>query len=241
MTWEWGDGTPNTNIGNAVLDGVNNGNTSHSFAGYGSYTVEQVIHNYTTGCSDSITKTIHISQIAAQFTRSNDSVCRNDTLFLTDGSSTWSTPPNPHPLTNWSYAMGNGQIVTTGPNPTYVYTTQGLYNITLTVTNSVGCTAQVTHPVRVLNVPFPIITAQDAVGCSPFPVTFTNGSMAVGNGMPLSYFVTTFSDVNQPINHTFNGNGVYFATMIAYDLFGCESTPATVPITITKPTANYTF
>ena len=250
MTWEWGDGTPNTNIGNAVLDGVNNGNTSHSYAGYGSYTVEQVIHNYTTGCSDSITKTIHISQIAAQFTRSNDSVCRNDTLFLTDGSSSWSTPPSPHPLTSWSYAMGNGQTVTTGPNPSYVYTTQGLYNITLTVTNSVGCTAQVTHPVRVLNVPFPIITAQDAVGCSPFPVTFTNGSMAVGNGMPLSYFVTTFSDdntsvttnnVNQPINHTFNGNGVYFATMIAYDLFGCESTPATVPITITKPTANYTF
>jgi gliding motility-associated-like protein len=250
MTWEWGDGTPNTNIGNAVLDGVNNGNTSHSFAGYGSYTVEQVIHNYTTGCSDSITKTIHISQIAAQFTRSNDSVCRNDTLFLTDGSSTWSTPPSPHPLTSWSYAMGNGQIVTTGPNPTYVYTTQGLYNITLTVTNSVGCTAQVTHPVRVLNVPFPIITAQDAVGCSPFPVTFTNGSMAVGNGMPLSYFVTTFSDdntsvttnsVNQPINHTFNGNGVYYATMVVYDVFGCGSTPATVPITITKPTANYTF
>ncbi|NDB34908.1 MAG: PKD domain-containing protein [Flavobacteriia bacterium] len=226
MTWEWGDGTPNTNIGNAVLDGPNNGNTSHSFAGYGSYTVEQVVRNFTTGCSDSITKAIHISQIAAQFTRSNDSVCR------------------------WSYAMGNGQTVTTGPNPTYVYTTQGLYNITLTVTNSVGCTAQMTHPVRVLNVPFPIITALDAVGCSPFPVTFTNGSMAVGNGMPLSYFVTTFSDdnssvttnnVNQPINHTFVGNGVYLATMIAYDQFGCESTPATVPVTITKPTANFTF
>ena len=250
MTWEWGDGTPNTNIGNAVLDGPNNGNTSHSFAGYGSYTVEQVVLNFTTGCSDSITKAIHISQIAAQFTRSNDSVCRNDTLFLTDGSSSWSTPPNPHPITTWSYAMGNGQTVTTGPNPTYVYTTQGLYNITLTVTNSVGCTAQMTHPVRVLNVPFPIITALDAVGCSPFPVTFTNGSMAVGNGMPLSYFVTTFSDdnssvttnnVNQPINHTFVGNGVYLATMIAYDQFGCESTPATIPVTITKPTANFTF
>jgi PKD repeat protein len=41
MTWEWGDGTLNTNIGNAVLDGVNNGNTTHNFATYGSYTVEQ--------------------------------------------------------------------------------------------------------------------------------------------------------------------------------------------------------
>ena len=246
MTWEWGDGTPNTNIGNAVLDGVNNGNTTHNFAAFGSYTVEQVIHNYTTGCHDSITKTIHISQIAAQFTMSNDTVCRNDSLLLFNASTSW----NAHPLTNWSYAMGNGQTLTSGPNPAYVYTTQGLYNITLTVTNSVGCTAQIMHPVRVLNVPFPIISAQNAVGCSPFPVTFTNSSMAVGNGMPLSYFVTTFSDdnssvttnaVNQPINHTFNGNGTYFATMVVYDVFGCSSTPATVPITITKPTANFTF
>jgi gliding motility-associated-like protein len=29
--------------------------------------------------------------------------------------------------------------------------------------------------------------------------------------------------------------------MVVYDVFGCESTPATVPITITKPTANYSF
>jgi len=246
MTWEWGDGTPNTNIGNAVLDGVNHGNTSHNFATYGSYTVEQVIHNFTTGCNDSITKTINISQIAAQFTMSNDSVCRNDSLLLFDASTTW----NAHPINNWVYAMGNGQTVNTGPNPAYVYTTQGLYNITLTVTNSVGCTAQIMHPVRVLNVPFPIITAQDAIGCSPFPVTFNNTSLAVGNGMPLSYFVTTFSDdntsvttnsVNQPINHTFVGNGTYYATMVVYDVFGCSSTPATVPITITKPTASFTF
>lgn len=246
MTWEWGDGTLNTNIGNAVLDGVNNGNTTHNFATYGSYTVEQVIHNYTTGCHDSITKTIHISQIAAQFTLSNDTVCRNDSLLLFNASTSW----NAHPLTNWSYAMGNGQTVTSGPNPAYVYNTQGLYNITLTVTNSVGCTAQMMHPVRVLNIPFPIITTLNTVGCAPFPVTFTNNSMAVGNGMPLSYFVTTFSDdnssvttnnVNQPINHTFNGNGTYNATMVVYDVFGCSSTPATVPITITKPTANFTF
>ena len=233
-----------------MLDGVNNGNTTHNFATYGSYTVEQVIHNYTTGCSDSITKTIHISQIAAQFTMSNDTVCRNDSLLLFDASSSWSAPPNSHPLTNWSYAMGNGQTLTSGPNPAFVYTTQGLYNITLTVTNSVGCTAQMMHPVRVLNIPFPIITTLNTVGCSPFPVTFTNTSMAVGNGMPLSYFVTTFSDdsssvttnnVNQPINHTFNGNGTYTATMVVYDVFGCASTPASVPITITKPTANFSF
>ena len=97
MTWEWGDGTANTNIGNAVLDGVNNGNTTHNFAAYGSYTVEQVVRNFTTGCSDSITKTINISQIAAQFTLANDSICKNDSLQMFDASSSWSNPPSAHP------------------------------------------------------------------------------------------------------------------------------------------------
>ncbi len=250
MTWEWGDGTANTNIGNAVLDGVNNGNTTHNFATYGSYTVEQVVRNFTTGCSDSITKTINISQIAAQFTLANDSICKNDSLQMFDASSSWSNPPNAHPLSNWNYSMGNGQNVNNGPNPYYVYTNQGLYNITLTVTNSVGCTAQIMHPIRVLNVPFGILTTLDAVGCSPFSVTFNNNSLTVGNGTALSSFVTTFSDdnstltttsTNQPINHTFVGNGSYFATMVAYDLFGCGSSPATVPITITQPIAAFNF
>ena len=250
MTWEWGDGTANTNIGNAVLDGVNNGNTTHNFATYGSYTVEQVVRNFTTGCKDSITKTINISQIAAQFTLANDSICKNDSLQMLDASSSWSNPPSAHPLSNWNYSMGNGQNVNNGPNPYYVYTNQGLYNITLTVTNSVGCTAQIMHPIRVLNVPFGILSTLDAVGCSPFSVTFNNNSLTVGNGTALSSFVTTFSDdnstlttnsTNQPINHTFVGNGSYFATMVAYDLFGCGSSPATVPITITQPIAAFNF
>lgn len=250
MTWEWGDGTPNTNIGNAVLDGVNNGNTTHNFATYGSYTVEQVVRNFTTGCKDSITKLINISQISAQFTLANDSICKNDSLQMFDASSTWSTPSNSHPLTNWTYAMGNGQTVSNGPNPYYVYTNQGLYNITLTVTNSVGCSAQISHPIRVLQVPFGILSTLDAVGCSPFQAIFSNGSITVGNGTALSYFVTTFSDdnssvttnsTNQPITHTFVGNGTYSATMVAYDLFGCGSSPATVPITITQPLAAFNF
>ena len=250
MTWEWGDGTANTNIGNAVLDGVNNGNTAHNFATYGSYTVEQVVRNFTTGCKDSITKTINISQIAAQFTLANDSICKNDSLQMFDASSSWSNPPSAHPLSNWNYSMGNGQNVNNGPNPYYVYTNQGLYTITLTVTNSVGCTAQISQPIRVLSVPFGILSTLDAVGCSPFSVTFNNNSLTVGNGTALSYFVTTFSDDNsslttnstsQPINHTFVGNGSYFATMVAYDLFGCGSSPATIPITITQPIAAFNF
>ena len=250
MTWEWGDGTPNTNIGNAVLDGPNNGNTSHNFAGYGSYTVEQVVRNFTTGCKDSITKQINISQLSSQFTMSNDSVCKNDSLFLFNSSTTWSTLPNPHPILDWIYTMGDGQVIDNGPNQSYAYSTSGNYTVSLLVTNSVGCTATYSLPVKVLNNPFGILSAVNAVGCSPFLVNFTNSSLSIGNGSPLASFTTLFSDdsstittnsVNSPISHTFNGSGTYYATMVAVDQFGCESVPANVPITITKPDAFFTI
>jgi gliding motility-associated-like protein len=62
----------------------------------------------------------------------------------------------------------------------------------------------------------------------------------------LASFNTIFSDnntsvtttnVNQAINHTFVGNGTYTATLTATDINGCVSNPATVQITLTKPTA----
>jgi PKD repeat protein len=249
MTWEWGDGTPNTNIGNAILDSPNNGNSSHNFSSYGSYTVEQVVRNFTTGCKDSITKQINISQLVSQFTMSNDSVCKNDSLFLFNNSTTWSTLPNPHPIVEWIYTMGNGQVVNNGQNPSYAYSTSGNYTVSLIVTNSVGCTATSVLPIKVLNNPFGILSAANTVGCSPFLVNFTNNSTSIGNGSPLASFTTTFSDdsstlitnsINSPIFHTFNGTGTYYATMVVTDQFGCESVPANVPITITKPNAFYT-
>jgi len=246
MTWEWNTGGPNTNINNATLDGPNNGNASHSFPSYGSYTVEQVIHNYTTGCSDSITQTINISQLIPAFNLSNDSVCKNNLLSIFDASTTFST----HPLVDWFYNTGNGNVIHNGPNPTYTYPTSGNYNITLSVSNSVGCVATISKPVKVLALPFGIMSALDDHGCSPFPVVFNNGSLAIGNGAPLSYFTTTFSDdsttlvtntVGTPITHTFVGTGIFYASMIATDAFGCQSSTANIPITITQPSAFYTI
>jgi len=61
MEWQT---RPNTYFNNSQLDLPNGGNTSHAFADYGTYQIEQVVHNYTTGCSDSITLAVAISQVA---------------------------------------------------------------------------------------------------------------------------------------------------------------------------------
>jgi gliding motility-associated-like protein len=242
MIWKWGDDSPNTVLDDPDLDDANLGSTSHVYTNYGSYTIEQVIHNYDTGCSDSTTRTIHVSQVIPGFTYSNDSICRGDTLFLQDLSSTWNNPPTPHPLDSWVFAMGNGNEVT-GANSNYVYPDAGNYTITLTATNSVGCSAQTSLPVIVLTAPFSVLAADVLLGCEPLSVNFTNSSMSL-SGVPLASFAFTFTDdnstvtttdVNTPVNHVFYGAGTHYAELVATDEFGCFSGPAIIPITITKP------
>jgi len=246
MIWKWGDGSPNTLFDDPELDDANLGSTSHSFAGYGTYTVEQVIHNYTTGCSDSTTRTIDVSMVTAGFTLSNDSICQGDSLFMYDLSSTWMNPPTPHPLETWEFDMGNNSSdVNMGDTANFVYPSSGSYTITLTATNSVGCSATAALPIIVLAPPFAVLASDASVGCSPFLVNFTNGSISL-NGLALASFEYTFSDdsttiltatANTPVSHTFNGTGTYYTELVAIDVFGCVSTPASNPITLTKPSS----
>ena len=246
MIWKWDDGTPNTILDDPELDDSDLGSVTHNFGAYGTFTVEQVIHNYTTGCSDSTTRTIDISMVEPGFTLSNDSICQGDSLFMYDASSTWMTPPNPHPLETWEFDMGNNTApVIMGDTANYVYQTAGSYIIEMTVTNSVGCSDSITLPVRVLDLPFAVLSSDPVIGCSPLLVNFTNTSISLNN-LALASFDYTFSDdnttvttnsVNSPVSHIFNGTGTFYAELTATDVFGCSSLPASNPITITKPSS----
>lgn len=242
LHYEWNDNSPNTNFNNAQLDLPNGGNTSHAFANYGTYQIEQVVHNYTTGCSDSITLAVTISQLQSAFILPDDTICKGDAIGLFNQSTTWSA----HPVNSWIYTFGNGQQINNGANVNYVYPASGTYNINLLVFNSAGCTSTSSQTILVANKPVAGLLAPSYAGCSPFPVSFTNTSYSITNGLPLALFNTTFSDnntsvtttsVNQAINHTFVGNGVYTASITATDINGCVSTPVNVQITLTKPTA----
>ena len=89
-----------------------------------------------------------------------------------------------------------------------------------------------------------MLSPDNSVGCSPFLVTFSNNSISL-NGLDLTSFEYTFTDDtstlivnnNNPIEHTFTGSGIYYGQLVAIDEFGCRSTPASIPITITEPNA----
>jgi len=240
MVWDWGDGTFTYLDDNQVQD-FNAGSESHDFPGYGTYIVEQVIYNYTTGCEDSITATIRISEILSDFTLSNDSTCHGSPIVFTN------TSTSTHLITDsLVYDMDNGVTFDEQAIITYAHSTPGQYNVTLSATNVLGCTDDKTITIEVLNLPDADITPSAVAGCAPVTVTYTNSSSPVGNGVPLESFFWTFPDLStqtltsqSATSYTYTTEGNFSTTLVATDEFGCVSSPAFVSMVITKPTADF--
>lgn len=241
MIWSWGDGTSDVLVSPAIFSNSDQGSMSHSYSNYGTYEIKQVVHNYTTGCSDSITRTISISALTPSFTLSQDSICRGFSISAN------STSTSEHPITSSIFNMGNGSIIGL-PNVTETYLTAGTYNISLQVTNSVGCQETFTiNNFVVLREPQAQISPSAFSGCVPLDVTFNNTSTVDGNGVDLSSFEWTFEDgstqvttsTGESTNYTFNATGTFTTTLVATDVFGCVSTPTSVSTTLTSPIATF--
>ena len=259
MIWQWGDGSPNTVLNDAELDDANLGSTTHGYTNYGTYEIQQVIHNSTSGCSDTSKQFFYVSRITSDFSIPNDTICQGVEIQLSDSSSSWSSSWSSHSIDSWEYNMGNQIFINTNANPTYAYPAAGSFVITLVVTNDVGCSASGTESISVLAPPFAVISspAADEGGCSPHLVTFLNLTVQPPTYNPMNHFDWSFSDgspgittlpvpITVPatpqtsIQHTFNGEGVYVTTITAYNDFGCSSF-STKEIILTKPTAFFTL
>ncbi len=245
MIWRWNDALATDSIiSDSLINLAGNGNSSFIYNSYGTYAIKQVIYNYTTGCADSTTQTINISQTTADFSLSNDSICKNSIVTLTSNST------SSHPFGTFSYNMGNGQT-TTGNPATYSYPLAGNYNITLTATNNVGCAAtQVFNGITILELPIASFTPSSLNGCAPINITYTNTSHPQGNGYPgLLNYNWTFPDNSTQIttniasttNYTINTQGTFTTKLTVTDSFGCISPLGSTAVNITIPTPNYTI
>jgi len=257
MIWQWGDGSPNTVLNNADLDDTDLGDTTHNYTNYGTYEIQQVINNFTTGCSDTSKQFFYVSRITSDFSIPNDTICQGAVIQLTDLSSSWIS----HPIDSWAYNMGNSEFVNNGPNPSYTYPNPGTFLITLVVTNDVGCSASGTESIRVLAPPFAVLSTSldDEIGCYiGDTVTLLNLSIQGSSNSPINHFDWSFTDgapdtttlavpitvpptQQTPIIHIFIGEGVYVVTLTAYNDFGCASSPVTKEITLQRPSAFFTF
>jgi len=126
--------------------------------------------------------------------------------------------PSDATLINWSFGDSNGS---TQQSPTYQYTSAGNYNVTLSVSNSIGCSRIVTNSVSVFNPPQSSMLLPSANPiCSNQNYLFTN--------------TTTFDNGSNP-TWQWNVNGINVATTRDLDYLIASTVPQSVTLTASIP------
>jgi PKD repeat protein len=110
----------------------------------------------------------------------NTPVCSNQSVQFTDLSHTLYGN-----IASWVWNYGDGTANDTilfpdDPNRTHQYDTSGVFNVTLTITNSFGCIADVTLPVDVI--PAPVADFTYTNSCTGLNTQFHDASYANGSG-----------------------------------------------------------
>ncbi len=122
------------------------------------------------GCRDSVTYVDYIrvdSNFKANFSFLPTNPCTNDPVQFTNGS----TSELGITSLQWSFSAGGGSTLT---NPPYVFPSAGNYTVSLTATNTIGCTDTETKSIQVgLNVP--TISPFQTTHCYNTPINFNYG------------------------------------------------------------------
>jgi len=205
--WDFGDGTT-SNLQSPV----------HTFPAQSSYTVTLVVTNATTGCVDSLKRTLPIGQPNAGFTADTLVGCAPFTVSFRDTSVFASS---------WSWSFGDGGTSTL-QNPSRTYADTGLYTVRLVINPGAACSDSIvkTSYIRVNGAKAGFNVLPGLTGCIPFTPTVVNTSTAY-NGTVTSYLWTSgLGDTSFVATPTFTypttGNSVM--RLRVTDSNGCTST-----------------
>ncbi|TAE50707.1 MAG: PKD domain-containing protein, partial [Bacteroidetes bacterium] len=203
--WDFGDG----NISNSP-------NPSHTYLTAGTYTVTLVVQDVN-GCQNTFIRPslISVTEVAdLDFTALPRTGCAAP--LVVDFTSILT------PAGNYTYLWDFGDGVTsTDANPTHIYTLNGDYAVTLTITDINGCQEQLVKNNYVLiNTPVAAFSALDTAICVGQPLQLLNSSTGSDG------FAWTFGDGNtsnqQNPSHTYTIPGTYSISLTASNSAGCS-------------------
>ena len=213
-TWQWnfGDGNSQTQ----TLAGV----ITHPYLNVGNNTVQLTVTN-TNGCV-SLPVPLQVSinpKPFASFGFSNTCIPTGSAVFTNGSNISAGT------ISQWSWNFGDLSPLSNIQAPTHIYTTGGLYTVTLTATSALGCIKDSTRQISIFTAP----TASYAVNnignvCSNTSFNITNTSVVNGYGT-INHVEVYWDYANNPadvtIDNTPVANEIYSHN---YPIFG---TPAT--------------
>jgi PKD repeat protein len=236
-SWNW-----NFDDGDVVtIHGPSNGNATHTYAVAGIYHVTLTVHT-TTGCEASYTAaiTINPSPVSAFSFASSCSTLPTSFTDQSEGSDGYS-------IIGWNWNFGDPASGTSNisvlQNPQHLFNNTGIYNVTLTTENALGCTNTIT---QILNITSgPAVDFTSSTTCSNSPAIFSVDAN-ISNIAEIASYVWDFGDGTSTSNaaeptHVYTQSGYYFVTLSITNTAGCtNSTSHSVQIQA-SPTAQFTY
>ena len=202
------------NLGDNVFSSVTN--PLHTYTGSNTTFSVKLVVITPSGCSDSLTKPAYINVLttpAADF--SNNSGCVNAGIDFTE----LFIPGEPN--SSWSWNFGDGSTSTI-QNPIHVFANPGNYPVSLVVSNSLGCSSQITKTTPINTKPNVVFNTPNLSGCAPFDVSFSNQSSAVsGSTYSWSFGDNTVSSSLNP-THNYPIDGDYSVKLVVTSPGGCS-------------------
>ena len=201
FSWTFGDNTYSAQT-----------NPSHSFFLGGNYVV-QLVSFFTGGCTDTATANLTvINNITSNFVFAPISICYGDTVHLFDQSTQ-------HPVA-WNWNMGDGSSDIT-KNPAHVFTgnplSDNVYNVSLTVTDSLCGTDTKTIPITIYYNPHPFIGSDTNI-CP-------GESVVLNAQYPGNSYTWSTGETTQSITVSSDAPGTY---SVIVDHHGCTGTDTAV-------------
>lgn len=228
--WNW--------VGTNVFSGPGNGpiwsqgfTFTRTYSTPGVYSVT-LNNRDTRGCFQSLERQnlITIHGVDAVFTPDNQIGCAPFTVNFTDASV---APVTYVASWHWDFGVPNTNADTSNlQNPSFTYTSAGLYTVTLTATDSFGCTDIATSSIEVL-APLANFSVSDTFICANQSLSITNLSIGsslasnwqFSNGTPASSSLTT------PPAVSFNTEGFQTIFLQVTDSIGCtDDTTVNLPV-----------
>jgi len=162
--------------------------------------------------------TVTSPNIAANFSATN--ACVGDSILFSNSSST-----SPGNITSNSWNFGDGNGSSNQENPSYAFSSPGIYNVNLSVTSSEHCNIDTTIAIEIFQNPISFFS--NTISCEG-EVTFFTDSSTLGSSQNITYNWDfnqdgQIDDYTSSPSYTFTaGAGSYSVYYAILDANGCD-------------------
>lgn len=243
VSYDFGDGSQVVTItDDTQLEDNDKGSISHTYSGYGTYTMTQRIDNHSTQCYSEKTVTVTISHLSASWLV--DTTCIFGDINYDVSASTYQD----HPISAYTYYLYDDTISSSSPIYSHPHNAAGIFDEFVRVSNAGGCSVDVLSKTVVFAKPLADIKLLSDSVCPGTSTQFDPSNSQFGGFQGgWDHFDWTFQDGSTLVTNNFNpltsvpvdlGDSTKIWLQVT-DGFGCVSTLDSVTIHVQKPVASF--